>query len=118
MMHQDTGYEGQDRRAISADMTLLALKFDTIHADVTEIKGAIREMTTAVNKLAVIEERLATAVSAQERAFKALSKIEERVTALEQKAPLYDKSTMWVDRVVTLIVGAALMLIWHKATKG
>ena len=49
MMHQDTGYDGPDRRSISADMTLLALKFDTIHADVTEIKGAIREMTTAVN---------------------------------------------------------------------
>lgn len=118
MMHQDTGYDGQDRRSISADMTLLALKFDTIHADVTEIKGAIREMTTAVNKLAVIEERLATAVSAQERAFKALSKIEERVTALEQKAPMYDKSTMWVDRVILAVIGAVLMFIWEKATKG
>ena len=117
MMLQDTGYNGPDRRSGSADITLLSLKFDTIHADVTEIKGAIREMTAAVNKLAVIEERLATAVSAQERAFSTIAKIEERVTLLEQKAPINDKTTVWVDRVVLAVIGAALMFIWDKVTK-
>ena len=117
MMHQDTGYNGPERRLNSPDITLLSLKFDTIHADVTEIKGAIREMTAAVNKLAVIEERLATAVSAQERAFSAIAKIDERVTALEQKAPLNDKTTVWVDRVVLAVIGAALMFVWDRVTK-
>lgn len=113
----ESGYDGPDRRAGSADIALLSIKFDTIHGDVTEIKGAIREMTAAVNKLAVIEERLATAVSAQERAFRAIAKIDERVTALEQKAPLNDKTTVWVDRVVLAVIGAALMFVWDRVSK-
>jgi len=111
-------YKGTERRASPADITLLSVKFDSLHSDVNEIKGAIREMTAAVNKLAVIEERLATAVSAQERAFIAIAKIDSRVTLLEQKAPLNDKTTLWIDRSMLFIVGAFAMFIIDKVTKG
>lgn len=100
------------------DVALLTLKFDVMQSDVTEIKAAIKEMTSAVNKLAIIEERLATAVAAQERAFIALGNIEKRVAELEKKEPIYDKTSLWIDRCVTLVIGAVIMLIWDKVTKG
>lgn len=54
-MH-DTEYNGPERRLQNPDIALLSVKFDTLHQDVSEIKFAIREMTYAVNKLAVIED--------------------------------------------------------------
>jgi chromosome segregation ATPase len=99
------------------ELALLSVKLETLHGDVAEIKGAMNELTKAIMKLALIEERLAVANSAQERAFAAISKIEARLSALERKAPLNDKATVWIDRGITAIVGATLMFIWDKVTK-
>lgn len=115
-MH-DTEYNGPERRLQNPDIALLSVKFDTLHQDVSEIKFAIREMTSAVNKLAVIEERLAVAVNSQERAFKAIKEIDGRVSELERRAPLNDKTTVWIDRSVMFIVGLTAMFIFDKVTK-
>ena len=99
------------------EIALLSAKLETLHGDVAEIKGAMSELTKAIMKLALIEERLAVASSAQERAFNAISKIESRVALLEQKAPMNDKTTMWLDRGITAVIGAALMFIWDHVTR-
>lgn len=99
------------------EIALLSAKLETLHGDVAEIKGAMGELTRAIMKLALIEERLATANSAQERAFSAISKLESRVAGLEQKAPINDKTTMWIDRGITGIIGAVLMFIWEHVTR-
>jgi chromosome segregation ATPase len=99
------------------EIALLSAKLETLHGDVAEIKGAMNELTRAIMKLALIEERLAVASSAQERAFSAISKLEVRVMQLEQKSPVADQTAVWVDRGITALVGAALMFIWDKVTK-
>lgn len=99
------------------EIALLSAKLETLHGDVAEIKGAMGELTRAIMKLALIEERLAVASSAQERAFNAISKIESRVFQLEQKAPASAQAAVWVDRGITALIGASLMFIWDKVTK-
>lgn len=100
------------------DVALLSVKLETLHGDVAEIKSAMHELTRAIMKLALIEERMGIASEAQERAFKAISRLENRVFELEQKAPMNDETTKWVDRGITAVIGAALMFVWEKVTKG
>ena len=110
-------YTGPERRSSGSDLALLSMKLETLHGDVAEIKGSMNELTKAIMKLALIEERIGVASAAQERAFTAIAKLETRVHNLEQKAPLNDKTTVWIDRTVLAIIGASLMFIWDKVTK-
>lgn len=100
------------------NIDLLSARIHTLHEDVSEIKGTLKDLTTAITKLALVEERLANTTAAQERAFGAISKIEARLSALETKVPVTDNATKWVDRGVTALVAAAAMFIWDKVTKG
>lgn len=98
-------------------MTLLTVKLETLHSDVAEIKSAMNELTKAIMKLALIEERVGVAAAAQERAFAAIGKLETRVFQLEQKAPISDQTSKWVDRAIMFLVGTVAMFIWDKVTK-
>lgn len=100
------------------DVTVLSARLQTLHADVSDIKGTLKELTLAINKLALVEERLANTSTAQERAFKMLSKMEERIDALERQAVTNTSTAKWVDRAITAIIGAAAMFGWDKITKG
>lgn len=100
-----------------AEIALLSAKLETLHGDVAEIKGAMNELTRAIMKLALIEERLGVAAAAQERAFSAISKLENRLIVLEQKAPINDKTNVWIDRGITAVIGGALMFIWEHVTR-
>lgn len=100
------------------NIDLLSARIHTLHEDVSEIKGTLQNLTTAITKLALVEERLANTTAAQERAFGAISKIENRLSALEFKVPVTDNAMKWVDRGVTALVAAAAMFIWDKVTKG
>lgn len=99
------------------EMATLSARLETLHSDVSDIKSALKDLTTAITKLALIEERVAITANALERAFKTIGKIEERVTALELKVPLNERSNAWLDRMVMTIVGAALALVWDQVTK-
>lgn len=96
------------------DTALLAARLETLHSDVAEIKNAMNDLTKAIMKLALIEERLAVAARTQERAFVAIEKLEMRMAEIELKAPMNDKTTIWVDRGLTALIGAAAMFIWDK----
>lgn len=96
------------------DNALLAARLETLHGDVAEIKSAMNELTQAIMKLALIEERLAVAAKTQERAFDAIDKLESRMALIEQKVPMHDKTTMWIDRGIMAVVGAAAMFVWDK----
>jgi CII-binding regulator of phage lambda lysogenization HflD len=113
-------WNGTERRSSTtpSDLSLLSLKLETLHGDVAEIKGSMNELTKAIMKLALIEERIGTANAAQERAFNSISKLEQRVYQLEQKAPLNDKTTAWIDRGVLFIIGASVMFVIEKIIKG
>lgn len=100
------------------DVTLLSARLHTLHSDVFEIKGTLKDLTMAINKLALVEERLANTNAAQERTFKQLQKMEERLDALEKQAVTSGSAAKWVDRAITAVVGAAAMFTWDKITKG
>lgn len=113
-MHQD--YDPTCRK--DTDVTVLSARLQTLHADVSDIKGTLKDLTMAINKLALVEERLGNTNAAQERTFKMLSKMDERIDALEKQAVSSNSAVKWVDRGITAIVGAALMFVWDKITKG
>lgn len=98
-----------------SDMSLLSHRLDTLHSDVGEMKAAMRELTTAITKLALIEERQTHAALAQERAFNVLSKLEERVARLETLAPANKRVNIWLDRASWAGLGLLAMLLVKKS---
>lgn len=94
---------------------VLSHKLETLHGDVGEIKAALRDLTQAVTRLALVEERQAQSSAALDRAFRALERVEQRIAALElqtpdrldqrlvqleQQAPQSTRAAAWVDRAV------------------
>ena len=59
-------------------MQVLATKIEGLSQDMSEMKHGIAKMADALTKLAIVEERQTQTILAQERAFKALERVEER----------------------------------------
>lgn len=111
-------YTGPERRVADSDIATLSARLQSLHSDVSEIKVVMRELTTAITKLALVEERQANVAAAQERMFNALGKLEVRITALERLEPASTKTSIWVDRGVLFLIGAAATLIWDRIKGG
>lgn len=94
-----------------ADAQVLAHKLETLHGDVNEVKTVLKDLTAAITKLAIVEERQNTTAAALERAFKALAKIEERVAVIELQVPANKKISVWVDRVTWAALGLLGMFV-------
>lgn len=108
---------------------LLTYRFEAVSADLQEIKVTMRELAQAVQRLAVVEERQATTNDAVGRAFNEIERVikvqeginaritrlEEsvnaRLTRLELAQPLQAQTTDWVQRVVWLIIAAAVLAV-------
>lgn len=104
-----------------AAFAVLAHKVDTMHQDVTELRSVLRDLTQAINKLALVEERQHQVTAAQERAFKVLEKIEAkieqiegRVVALEIAEPEQKRAAGWVTAAVWAAAGLAVTLVLGK----
>jgi len=83
---------------------VLTVKLDMLHTDVVDMKAALGELSKSINKLALVEERQTQTAQALERAFKAVSKLEDRLTILEQAAPKTKETGVWVDRFILALV--------------
>ena len=94
-----------------ADAQVLAHRLEALHSDVSEVKMVLRDLTAAITKLAIVEERQNTTAAALERAFKALAKIEERVAVIELQVPANKKISVWVDRVTWAGLGLMGMYV-------
>lgn len=70
--------EQPNRRASDGAVNVLAERIDGLCADMNEMKHGIAQMADALTKLAIVEERQTQTILAQERAFKALERVEER----------------------------------------
>lgn len=108
-MHQDIP---------TTDVALLSAKLQTLHTDVSDIKGSLKDLAVAINKLALVEERLSNATAAQERSFKALEKLEERIDELEKKTVTSDSTSKWIDRGLIAALGAFFAFIWERVRNG
>ena len=93
---------------------ILATRLDTLHADVGEIKDALKSLSEAITKLALVEERQAQTSQALERAFKAIERVEIRLAAVESIAGNSRRTTVWVDRAMWSAAAAAVMYVAKK----
>mgnify|MGYP003420564586 FL=1 len=80
-----------NRRAEDKNVQVLATKIDGIAQDMSEMKHGITKMADALTKLAIVEERQTQTILAQERAFKALERVEERQRLQELLCRDHDK---------------------------
>lgn len=104
-----------------AAFAVLAHKVDSMHADFGEMRAVLRDLTNAINKLALVEERQTQFAIAQERAFKVLEKVESkldaldtRVGSLESAEPLQKQTSAWVMAAVWAAAGLAMVFIAKK----
>ena len=80
-----------NRRAEDKNVQVLATKIEGLAQDMGEMKQGIAKMADALTKLAIVEERQTQTILAQERAFKALERVEERQRLHEQQCHDQDK---------------------------
>ena len=124
-------------------MQVLATKIEGLAQDMSEMKHGITKMADALTKLAIVEERQTQTILAQERAFKALERVEERqrthelvckdqdkevrqliadsnerlstrVAELEKAEPMQEQTGKWV---MAAVWGAAILAVTIIAKK-
>lgn len=92
----------------------IAMQMQVLHEDVKDMQSVLKELTTAITKLAIVEERQAQIAQSMERAFKAIEKVEGRLTTLEQQAPMNKQTNAWADRLVIGIITVVFLFAAHK----
>lgn len=103
-----------ERRTGDALVQVIASKLESLHGDVGDMKDVLKDLTSAVTKLAIVEERQGQASLALERAFKVLEKVEGRLDALEKAAPLQAQTSSWVHAGVGAIGMLMLAFVAKK----
>lgn len=129
-----------NRRAGDGAVNVLAERIDGLCVDMNEMKHGIVKMADALTKLAIVEERQTQTILAQERAFKALDRVEERqrthelvckdqdkevrqliadsnerlstrVAELEKAEPMQEQTGKWVMAAVWGAAGLLVMFV-------
>ena len=95
------------------DTGVLAAKIEMLHSDFGEVKTTLAELSKAITKLALVEERQAQTAEAMERAFRLIGKLEDRLTELEKAQP-EDETSVWVDRFILWAVMGVMGFIGAK----
>lgn len=82
---------------------VIASRMESMHGDMSDVKTALKDLASAIIKLALVEERQGQAALAQERAFKVIERLEvridageTRIDALERAAPMTAQTNTWV----------------------
>jgi chromosome segregation ATPase len=96
-------------------IAVFSSQLQALHEDVTEIKEALSNLSAAITKLALVEERQTRASSAIERAFTGIDKLESRIAVLERDqnsdSTKLEGAAKWVDRAVVALVTGTLMFV-------
>lgn len=92
----------------------IAVQMNRLHDDVGEMKSVLRDLTNAITKLAVVEERQLQTTKCIERIYKALDEMNDRLTSLEQQAPLNKQTSSWVERLFVGGITVLMVIILHK----
>ena len=94
------------------EMALLTHKVESLHEDMGEMKVVMRDVANALTKLALIDERQANMLEAQERIFNLIERLDNRVDDLEKEDGKQSVATGWVYAAVW---GAAGLLAMYVA---
>ena len=96
------------------DSNVLAAKLEMLHSDFGDVKATLAELSKAIAKLALVEERQAQTAEAMERAFRLIGKLEDRMSELEKAQPKTKETSAWVDRFIYGIVFAVMGFVGAK----
>ena len=93
------------------DMALLTHKVESLHSDMNEMKLVMRDVASALTKLALIDERQSKMLETQERIFKLLDSLDNRVDVLEKSEGKQNQAATWVFAAVWGAAGLLAMYI-------
>lgn len=94
------------------EIALLSNKVESLHSDMGEMKMVMRDVASALTKLALIDERQSKMLESQERIFHLLDKLDSRVDHLEKNEGQQNLATKWV---LAAVWGAAGMFALYAA---
>lgn len=104
-----------------SDINVVITRLGLLSEDVGELKETLRQIASAVTRLALVEERQMQTNEALSRAFKQIDKldlkltgIEQRLGTLERMQPLQQQTNGWVMTSVWIVAGAAVMFVAKK----
>lgn len=80
-----------NRRAEDKNMQVLATKIEGLAQDVSEMRASVVELTKALVKFAVIEERQTNTIMAQDRITVTLDRLSLRLDAHEKSCVIQEK---------------------------
>jgi hypothetical protein len=95
----------------TSDTSGISVKLDLLHDDVRDMKSVLKDLTKAINRLAIVEERQSQIGESLGRAFKSIEDVKERTTALELQAITTAQTNTWVSKAVWAAAAAAAMYI-------
>lgn len=93
------------------EMALLTHKVESLHSDMNEMKLVMRDVASALTKLALIDERQSKMLETQERMFKLIDKLDSRVDVLEKSEGKQNQAATWVFAAVWGAAGLLAMYI-------
>jgi hypothetical protein len=93
----------------------VVVKLNLLHEDVKDMKTVLKELTTAINRLAVVEERQTQFADSVGRAFKGLEEVRIRVLALETVAVASKQTNDWAGKALWAAAAAGVMFVAKKA---
>lgn len=104
-----------------SDINVVITRLGLLSDDVGELKETLRQIASAVTRLALVEERQMQTNEALSRAFKQIEKLDLKLTGIEQRLgtlerlqPLQQQTNGWVMTSVWIAAGAAVMFVAKK----
>ena len=104
-----------------SDINVVITRLGLLSEDVGELKETLRQIASAVTRLALVEERQMQTNEALSRAFKQIDKLDMKLTGIEQRLgtlermqPLQQQTNGWVMTSVWISAGAAVMFVAKK----
>ena len=93
------------------EMAVLTHKVESLHSDMGDMKLVMRDVASALTKLALIDERQSKMLVTQERIFNLIDKLDNRVDALEKSEGKQNQAATWVFAAVWGAAGLLAMYI-------
>ena len=104
-----------------SDINVVITRIGLLSEDVGELKETLRQIASAVTRLALVEERQMQTNEALSRAFKQIDKldiklvsVEQRIGSLERMQPQQQQTSAWVTTMLWAAAGAAVMFVAKK----
>ena len=104
-----------------SDINVVITRLGLLSEDVGELKETLRQIASAVTRLALVEERQMQTNEALSSAFKQIDKldiklvsVEQRIGSLERMQPQQQQTSAWVTTMLWAAAGAAVMFVAKK----